>query len=105
MPTKTTYYAIINEFSSPDRPGGVLRRIEDDEGQSDEVFTGNLTWEHSALLYSAERGNLDNKFIEISADEAERIVARIRARVSGETGSLSLSKGWGNLNRQAEEMA
>lgn len=83
MSSNTTYYAIINEYSSADRPGGVLRRVEDAEGRCDEVFTRNLTWEDSALLYSAERGNLDNKFIEITEAEAERIVARIRAAVDG----------------------
>jgi hypothetical protein len=61
----------------------VLRRVEDDEGQDDEVFSRNLMWESSPLLYSAERGNLDNKFFEISEQEAERIVARIRASVTG----------------------
>jgi hypothetical protein len=83
MPTKITYYAIVNEFSSRGRPGGVLRRVEDAEGQRDEAFTRNLTWEDSSLLYSAERGNLDNRFFEISEEEAEQIVARIRATVSG----------------------
>jgi len=87
MSAKITYYAIVNEFSSAQTPGGVLRRIEDDQGQNDEVFTRNLVWEESALLYAAERGNLDNKFIEISAEEAERIVARIRASVTGTTDS------------------
>jgi hypothetical protein len=80
---KTTYYALVNEFSSRERPGGVLRRVEDDDGQDDEVFSRNLTWESSTLLYSAERGNLDNKFFEVSEQEAERIVARIRASVTG----------------------
>lgn len=83
MPEKTTYYAIVNEFSSRERFGGVLRRVEDDAGQNDEAFTRNLTWEHSSLLYSFERGNLDNKFVEISEDEANRIVERIRATVTG----------------------
>ena len=83
MSEKTTYYAIVNEFSSRERPGGVLRRIEGDAEQNDEAFTRNLAWEHSSLLYSSERGNLDNKFIEISEDEANRIVARIRATVTG----------------------
>lgn len=83
MSTNATYYAIVNEYSSLDRPGGVLRRVEDAEGRYDEVFTRDLTWENSALLYSAERGNLDNKFVEITEAEAERIVARIRAAVDG----------------------
>jgi hypothetical protein len=83
MSKKTTYYALVNEFSSRERPGGVLRRVEDDEGKDDEVFSRNLKWELSSLLYSAERGNLDNKFYEITEEEAERIVARIRASVTG----------------------
>ncbi len=33
---------------------------------------------HTFLLYSAERGNLDNRMHEISEDEADRIEARIR---------------------------
>ena len=35
--------------------------------------------DHQARLYSAERGNLDNKTCRIGAEEAERIVARARA--------------------------
>jgi hypothetical protein len=84
VPKKVTYYAIISEFSSRENPGGVLRRVEDDEGERDEAFTRDLRWEHTSLLYSAERGNLDNKFVEISEEEAERIVARIRATVAGD---------------------
>lgn len=84
MATNIRYYAVTNEFSDLERPGGVLRRVEDAEGQTDEAFTRNLKWEPSPLLYSAERGNLDNKFFEISEEEAERIVARIRAAVAGD---------------------
>jgi triphosphoribosyl-dephospho-CoA synthetase len=83
MSEKTTYYAMVNEFSSHERPGGVVRRVEDDNGQEDEAFTRNLAWEATPLLYSAERGDLTNQFYEITEDEAERIVARIRASVTG----------------------
>ena len=38
MTDKITYYAIIDEFSSRDRPGGVLRRVINNEGQVDEAF-------------------------------------------------------------------
>ena len=43
----------------------------------------NLVWKHSASLVSAERGDLQNEFIEITEDEANQIVARIRADVTG----------------------
>jgi hypothetical protein len=84
MPTKITYYAIVNEYSSKERPGGVIRRIQDDEGRDDQAFTRNLKWEHTGTLYSYERGDGDNQIYEISEEEAERIVERIRRTVTGE---------------------
>ena len=78
MTQTITYYAIIDEFSSRDRPGGVLRRVSDDNGQVDEAFSPDLTWEFSPLLYSAERGDTMFEFVPITEDEADQIVARIR---------------------------
>jgi len=78
MAEKVTYYAIIDEFTSRDHPAGVLRRVENDEGNVDEVFSRNLKWEFSPLLYSAERGDLANEFVPIGEEEAGRIVERIR---------------------------
>ena len=82
MPEKITYYAIIDEASSRAEPSGVLRRVENDEGEVDEIFSRELKWEFSPLLYSAENGDLTNDFTEISAEEADRIVARIRAEAA-----------------------
>lgn len=84
MPAKITYYAFVNEFSSKERPGGVIRRTEDDQGEYDEAFTRSLTWERTSLLYSYERGDRDSEFYEISEDEATQIVERIRRTVGGE---------------------
>jgi hypothetical protein len=78
MTDQITYYAIVDEDSSPDRPVGVLRRVKGDGGQVDEVFSRNLKWEFSPLLYSAERGDTMYDFIPITEDEADQIVARIR---------------------------
>ena len=78
MAQKITFYAIIDEFSSRDRPGGVLRRVVDGDGRVDEAFSPDLTWEFSPLLYAAERGDTMFEFVPISEDEADRIVARIR---------------------------
>jgi len=83
MADKITYYAIIDEFSSRDEPGGVLRRVEKDSGPVDEIFSGDLNWEFSALLYGAERGDTMFDFAEITEEEATRIMERIRAE-SGE---------------------
>jgi hypothetical protein len=93
MPDKVTYYAIVNDLSSRERPAGVFRRTyTEDGGRSDEAFTRNLRWEYSTSLISAERGDLDNEFTEITEDEADQIVERIRARVTGAS-SLPLPLG------------
>jgi hypothetical protein len=83
VPEQVTYYAIVNEFSSRERPGGVIRRIVDDEGRDDQAFTRDLRWEHTGTLYSHERGDGDNEFFEITEDEANQIVERIRRSVTG----------------------
>ena len=84
MPDKVTYYAVVNDLSSRDRPAGVFRRTyTEDGGRSDEAFTRNLRWEFSTTLISAERGDLENEFIEITEDEANQIVARIRVEETG----------------------
>jgi hypothetical protein len=84
MPDKATYYAVVNDLSSRERPAGVFRRTyTEDGGRLDEAFTRNLIWERSWLLASAERGDLVNEFIEINEDEANQIVERIRATITG----------------------
>jgi hypothetical protein len=83
MPDKVTYYAIVNDLSSRERPSGVFRRTYfESGGKRDEAFTTDLVWVRSASLVSAERGDLLNEFIEITEDEANRIVDRIRAKVT-----------------------
>ena len=86
MPDKVTYYAIVDDLSSRQRPTGVLRRIYFEAGgRRDEAFSQSLVWVRTVLLVSAERGDLQNEFIEITEDEADLIVERIRARVTGST--------------------
>jgi hypothetical protein len=73
--------ARLANLSSREQPAGVFRRTyTEDGGRSDEAFTRKLIWEYSTSLISAERGDLQNDFIEITEDEANQIVARIRAR-------------------------
>jgi hypothetical protein len=52
MTDQITYYAIVDEDSSPDRPVGVFRRVKGDGGQVDEVGSRHPKWEFSPLLYS-----------------------------------------------------
>ncbi len=83
MQDEVTYYAVVNDLSSREQPSGVFRRTYTEDGRLDEAFTRSLIWERSWLLVSAERGDLVNEFIEITEDEANQIVQRIRAKVTG----------------------
>jgi hypothetical protein len=76
---QVVYYAITDETSSLSRPAGVLRRTHGGGLETDEVFSGALRWVPSGLLRSAEHGDISHDFTEISAAEADQIVARIRA--------------------------
>jgi hypothetical protein len=83
MAEEFTYYAIVDDYSTRQKPVGVLRRTEDDEGQDDQQFGHDLQWTHTPLLYAYERGDGDNQLFEISEDEASEIVERIRRTVTG----------------------
>jgi hypothetical protein len=88
MPDKVTYYAIVDTLSSREQPAGVFRRTYMEAGgRRDEAFTRDLVWKDSWSLVSAERGDLQNEFVEITEDEANQIVDRIRATVTGTNGN------------------
>ena len=76
---RVIHYAIIDARSGGE-PAGVLRRIVHGGGQRDEAFGHDLAWRHTFLLYSAERGCLDNRLHQISGGEADDNVQRIRGR-------------------------
>jgi hypothetical protein len=82
MKDKITYYAIFDEDTSREQPRTVLRRIQNDEGQVDEIFSRDLTWERSPLLHAVNRGDTMLDFAEIPEEEADRIVDRIRAQAA-----------------------
>jgi hypothetical protein len=84
MADTITYYALIDDFSSRAQPGGVLRRVQRDLGHTDEVFSRDLTWDASPLLRAAEHGDTMFDFVEITENEANEIVARIRAEAAAQ---------------------
>lgn len=80
MTDKITYYALIDEDTSREKPRTVLRRVQSDKGQIDELFSRDLVWERSPLLHAANRGDTTLDFTEISKEEANQIVDQIRAQ-------------------------
>jgi hypothetical protein len=84
MADKVIYYAVVDELSSRERPAGLFRRTYTEAGGlRDEAFTRNLIWKPSWSLVSAERGDLENEFVEIGEDEANQIMDQLRARWTG----------------------
>ena len=79
MADEITYYALIDDYSSRAKPGGVLRRTTSEAGKVDEVFSRGLKWTPSPLLRTAESGDTMFDFAEITEEEAAQIVERIRA--------------------------
>ena len=84
MPDRILYYAVVDELSSREYPAGLFRRTYTEAGGlRDEAFTRNLIWKNSSTLVSAERGDLENDFIEITEDEAYQLMEQLRARWTG----------------------
>ena len=87
MSDEVTYYAIVDDLSSRERPAGVFRRTYfQSGGKRDEAFTTDLVWKRSSSLVSAERGDLENEFIEISEVEANQLMEELRTRWTGAGG-------------------
>jgi hypothetical protein len=84
MPDRVIYYAVVNDLSTREHPAGLFRRTYTETGGlRDEAFTRNLVWKDSASLVSAERGDLDNDFIEITENEASQLMEQLRTRWTG----------------------
>jgi|HubBroStandDraft_6_1064221.scaffolds.fasta_scaffold2299750_2 hypothetical protein len=83
MADEITYYAIVDDHTSPDAPVGVLRQYKTGD-RRDESFGHDLEWRFSPIRHAVERGDLQYELIPIGEDEAERIVARIRSLAAPE---------------------
>jgi hypothetical protein len=75
------YYAIIDDFATRAQPAGLARRRHlDDGGIRDEALGRDLTWHLSPLIVEWKRAESGDDLVEISEDEAERIIAGFRER-------------------------
>lgn len=78
---KTTYYALLLEGDSRSRPSGLARRkIDENGGIHDEAFKKDGSWGYTPVIAGAERGDMTFDLVEVSAEEAERIVEGFRAK-------------------------
>ncbi|HEX9033387.1 MAG TPA: hypothetical protein VF834_16225 [Streptosporangiaceae bacterium] len=88
MANKITYWAILGRGSTIDRPLGLLRRLEHDDGPDDEGLNVNtdLSWNHTSMLVERERGDLGRELVEVSHEQASKIMHYFRERLAEQQG-------------------
>ena len=56
MPDKITYYAIVGDEATVDRPHGLLRRLEfDGNGFTDEGLRRDFSWSFTPIIVEWQR--------------------------------------------------
>lgn len=81
MSNEVVYYAVVGQGRTVDNPSGIARRTSTGLGRLDESLSRDLTWKRSSEIYQWERGeNFGPELVEISAGEAEELIARFRER-------------------------
>jgi len=71
---KITFYAILGSGATVDQPLGLLRRLHYDNGCEDEGLRRDLSWSFTPLITEWEHGSGDEELVEVSHDQASRIV-------------------------------
>jgi hypothetical protein len=85
MAEKITYYAMLLGSRTMANPSGLARRrLFDDGGVRDEALSSDFIWVHNPGLAGWERGDLTTTYVEVSTDEAGRIIERFRAKRESE---------------------
>lgn len=86
MSTEVRYYAIVDGGATRDNPTGIVRRHTKTDGSfRDEALHRDLTWQFSPTIVEWERAESSGDLVEVSEDEAERIIQRFQALHGGTT--------------------
>jgi len=80
MSSKITFYAIVGRGATADRPLGLLRRLEYDNGWEDEGLGKDMSWRRTPIIIEWERGSYGNELVEVGHRQASKIVEYMRAR-------------------------
>jgi hypothetical protein len=78
VPNKITYYAIVGGSNTIDNPRGLVRRLEHDDGPSDEALRGDFSWKFTPVIAEWERGDFDDELVEVSHERADKIIRYFR---------------------------
>jgi len=78
MPDKITYYAITNWEKDLNKPYGLVRRLEHDDGPEDESLRRDFSWFRTPVIVEWEHGDFDDELVEISHEQASKILEYFR---------------------------
>ena len=78
MPDKITYYAITGQGRTIDNPWGLVRRLEHDDGSSDEGLRKDFSWKFTPVIAEWEHGDFDDELVEVSHERASEIIEYFR---------------------------
>ena len=84
MTSKITFYAILGNGATIDRPAGLLRRLEYDVGWEDEGLQRDMSWRRSSILVEHENGSTEEDLVEVSHEQASKIVTYLRDKFATE---------------------
>jgi hypothetical protein len=80
MSVKVKYYEIVGVGRTADNPSGLARRQFTAEGRVDESLRKDLTWGPTNAVTDWEYGNHPGELVEVSDEEAARIIERFREK-------------------------
>jgi len=80
MTQKITYYAILGGNRTVDDPYGLVRRLEHEDGPADEGLRRDFGWDFTPIIVEWERGDFEDELVEVSHEQASRIIEYFRGR-------------------------
>lgn len=75
---KITYYAIVDASTTVDRPYGLVRRLEHDDGPEDEGLRKDFSWTFTPIIAEWRHGDFDDELVEVSHAQASAIIEYFR---------------------------
>jgi hypothetical protein len=80
MPDKITFYAVVRDGDTIDKPLGLARRLETDWGFTDEALGDDFSWSFTPVILEWERGDFADELVEVSHQQADEIIQYFRER-------------------------
>jgi hypothetical protein len=77
---KITYYVLIGGSNTVDNPRGLVRRLEHEDGPSDEALRDDFSWKATPVIVEWERGDFDDELVEVSHEQASKIIEYFRQK-------------------------